>query len=43
MGADAAGVPGIGLTTGGHSAADLHQAGAAWVVDSLEEIVIALG
>jgi phosphoglycolate phosphatase len=42
QGTYAAGVPGIGVTTGAHTAAQLMDAGAAWVTDSLTHIAAAL-
>lgn len=42
-GANAAGIPGIGVTTGCHDAPALHEAGAAWVVSSLSEVAAAIG
>jgi phosphoglycolate phosphatase len=38
LAAGAAGVPGVGVTTGSHEAGELVRAGAAWVVDSLAEV-----
>lgn len=40
-GAQEANVPGIGVTTGSHTSADLRAAGAIWVVDSLERLATA--
>ncbi|MGQ4347496.1 HAD family hydrolase [Streptomyces sp. SAS_275] len=38
-----AGVPGIGVTTGSHTAEELLRAGAAWVVDDLTEAAKLVG
>ncbi|MFJ8896896.1 HAD family hydrolase [Leifsonia sp. NPDC102414] len=38
-----AGVPGIGVTTGFHSAEKLLRAGAAWVMDDLAEAAKLVG
>jgi phosphoglycolate phosphatase len=42
IGATAAGVPGIGVTTGGHDAADLRGAGAVWTVPDLRAVAAAM-
>ncbi|MGH3276163.1 MAG: HAD family hydrolase [Streptosporangiaceae bacterium] len=41
-GAQAAGIPGIGVETGGYSQGHLLSAGAAWVVQGLDDVVAAL-
>ncbi|MFD6492415.1 HAD family hydrolase [Streptomyces sp. NPDC060188] len=43
LAAQSADVPGIGVSTGSHTAADLLQAGAAWVVGSLTEAAELVG
>jgi hypothetical protein len=37
-----AAVPGVGVTTGAHTAAQLREAGASWTVDSLTSVVEAI-
>jgi phosphoglycolate phosphatase len=42
QGANAAGIPGIGVSTGAHTQAQLFAAGAVWVSDSLTHIAARL-
>lgn len=42
QGADAAGVPGIGVSTGAHTEAQLLAAGAMWVSDGLSQVAACL-